>query len=405
MDATAPCGEERMTTTLKLRHFTRRLETNSATPRVVPARNMPAIPAGDDERALLSTAQGRIRHVFLVATRRMPGFDEGMLQRLLNLSGGFDRISLAVHDGEAAAFRAVVEGLGLGAKTEIIEAPAGAALWPWAQDRVAVFHNDNGVHVLECADAADYTGAAAAQALGTTNRATLDLPPPGGNVLVGGKICFVGADFGEGRIDTRRAIEVIACQPLERRGAARFEIAPGDWTWRQDIDRSIAADGSRQPVFHIDMFMTLAGTTPEGMPRILLGDPVWASELIGLPLPEGFPLKAFEQIDYGLRLRGYEVLRNPLPFIYFDEPDAKMREWFYASANNCWVECIEGHVGCRVFLPEYGFGAWPELKACDDTNAMLWEGLGFEVIRGGDFLPLADQLGSLNCVTRILERA
>jgi hypothetical protein len=36
---------------------------------------------------------------------------------------------------------------------------------------------------------------------------------------------------------------------------------------------------------------------------------------------------------------------------------------------------------------------------------MLWEGLGFEVIRGGDFLPLADQLGSLNCVTRILARA
>jgi hypothetical protein len=266
------------------------------------------------------------------------------------------------------------------------------------------------VHVLECADAADYTGAAAAQALGGAARASLDLPPPGGNVLVGGQICFVGADFGEGRIDTVRSIEIIACQPLERRGPTRFEMTPGDLSWRQDIDRSIAADGSRQPVFHLDMFMTLAGTTPDGMPRVLLGDPVWASELIGLPLPEGFPTKAFDQIDYGLRLRGYEVMRNPLPFIYFDDPDAKLREWFYASANNCWVECAdtpngEGHVGCRVFLPEYGFGEWPELKVCDDANAMLWEGLGFEVIRGGDFLPLADQLGSLNCVTRILARA
>jgi hypothetical protein len=340
----------------------------------------------------------------------MPGFDEGMLQRLLALSGGVDRISLAVHEGEADEFRAVADNLGLGPKTEIIEAPAGAALWPWAQDRVAVFHNDNGVHVLECGDADDYTGAAVAQALGTVRRTRLDLPQPGGNVLVGATTCFVGADFGEARIDTRRATEVIACQPLERRGPTRFAMTPGDYTWRQDIDRSIAADGSRQPVFHIDMFMTLAGTTPEGMPRVLLGDPVWASELIGLPLPEGFPLKAFEQIDYGLRLRSYEVMRNPLPFIYFDDPDARMREWFYASANNCWVECIADsnggdHVGCRVFLPEYGFGAWPELRACDDTNAMLWEGLGFEVIHGGDFLPLADQLGSLNCVTRILARA
>jgi hypothetical protein len=395
--------------TLKPRHFTRCLETSDATRRI-PAPAVPAPQSGDGERVLLSTSKGRIRHVFLVATRRMPGFDEGMLQRLLNLAGGFDRISIAVHDGEAARFRAVVEGLGLGAKTEIIEAPAGAALWPWAQDRVAVFHNDNGVQVLECADAGDYTGVAAAQALGGAGRVSLDLPQSGGNILVDGRICFVGADFGERRLDTQREVEIIACQPLERRGPTRFEIAPGDLSWRQDIDRSIAADGSRQPVFHIDMFMTLAGTTPDGSPRILLGDPVWASALIGLPLPEGFPVKAFDQIDYGLRLRGYEVMRNPLPFIYFDDPDAKLREWFYASANNCWVECPgesiwEDHVGCRVFLPEYGFGAWPELKACDDTNAMLWEGLGFEVIRGGDFLPLADQLGSLNCVTRILARA
>jgi hypothetical protein len=103
-------------------------------------------------------------------------------------------------------------------------------------------------------------------------------------------------------------------------------------------------------------------------------------------------------------------MRNPLPFIYFDDPDAKLREWFYASANNCWVECPdtpggEDHIGGRVFLPEYGFGPWPELKATDDANVAIWEGLGFEVIRGGDFLPLADQLGSLNCVTRILDRA
>jgi hypothetical protein len=233
----------------------------------------------------------------------------------------------------------------------------------------------------------------------------LGSPQPGGNILVDGKTCFVGADLCEPAIDTGRSIEVIACAPLERRGPVRFEIVPGDHTWRQDIDRSIASEGSRQPVFHIDMFMTLAGATPEGTQRILLGDPVWASALIGLPLPEGFPVKAFEQIEFGLRLRGYEVHRNPLPFVYFDDPEAKLREWFYASANNCWVECMGEARGCRVFLPEYGFGPWAALKTTDDANAAVWEGLGFEVVRGGDFLPLADQLGSLNCVSRILDRA
>jgi hypothetical protein len=287
----------------------------------------------------------------------------------------------------------------------VIAAPEGAALWPWAQDRVTVVRGDDGSTVILGTDPGDDTADAAGRACGLAGSMALGVPQPGGNILVDGHVCFVGADLGEPAIDTTRAIEVVACAPLERRGPIRFEIAPGDQTWRQDIDRSIAADGARQPVFHIDMFMTLAGAAADGTPRILLGDPVWASELIGLPLPEGFPVKAFEQIAFGLRLRGCEVHRNPLPFVYFDDRRAKLREWFYASANKCWVECMGEAGGCRVFLPEYGFGPWPELKASDEANAAIWEGLGFEVLRGGDFLPLADQLGSLNCVSRILDRA
>ena len=40
----------------------------------------------------------------------------------------------------------------------------------------------------------------------------------------------------------------------------------------------------------------------------------------------------------------------------------------------------------------------------DEANAQLWRELDFEVIPAGDFLPLADQLGALNCVSKILER-
>jgi hypothetical protein len=390
---------------LKERHFSRCLDADApASRRDVPRREVRnAAPGG--ERALLPSASGRIRHVFMVATRRLPGFEQGMLQRLLQLAGAFQRISLAVHEADSTEFRALVDGLGLAADIDVIAAPEGAALWPWPQDRVTVIRGGDGsTTVLGSDDADDYTAQAARRACGMDDSVALGSPQPGGNILVDGNICFVGADLCVPAIDTGRLIEVVACAPLERRGPVRFELTPGDHSWRQDIDRSIAADGSRQPVFHIDMFMTLAGAAPDGTPRILLGDPVWASELIGVPLPEGFPVKAFQQIEFGLRLRGYEVLRNPLPFVYFDDPQAKLREWFYASANNCWVECMGGN-GCRVFLPEYGFGPWPELKATDEANAAIWEGLGFEVVRGGDFLPLADQLGSLNCVSRILDRA
>jgi len=401
---------------LKLRHFTRRLDDAAeAAPRRAasgcPAPSRPDGAAALGERALLPSAKGRIRHVFMVASRRMPGFEQGMLERLLRLADGFDRISLAVHAADRAEIGAFVRGLGLAAAVDVIAAPDGAALWPWAQDRIiACRRADGSIAVLGSGDPDDYTADAAAGACGAAGSVALGLPLPGGNILVDGDVCFVGGDLGEAVFDTTRAIQVVACAPLERRGPERFQMTPGDYTWRQDIDRCIAAGGSRQPVFHIDMFMTLAGMTPDGTPRILLGDPVWASELIGLPLPEGFPAKAFQQIEYGLRLRGYEVLRNPLPFVYFDNEEAKLREWFYASANNCWVECMQdagrsGEGGCRVFLPEYGFGPWAALKATDDVNAEIWEHLGFEVVRGGDFLPLADQLGSLNCVSRILDRA
>jgi hypothetical protein len=389
---------------LKLRHFSRRLDTQDpAQRRAAPSWRAPTpTPAPIGQRTLLPSATGRIAHVFMVATRRLPGFDQGMLERVLRLAGEFQRISLAVHAAEQEFFRALAQGLGLSAVVDVIPAPAGAALWPWAQDRVLAFRSGDGSTAVF---GSDDTADAAGRASGIAGCLALGAPQPGGNILVDGKTCFVGADLFESAIDTSRSTEVIACAPLARRGPTRFQIVPGDLTWRQDIDRSIAADGSKQPIFHIDMFMTLAGPAPDGTRRILLGDPVWASELIGLPLPDGFPVKAFDQIDYGLRLRGYEVIRNPLPFVYFDNEAAKLREWFYASANNCWVECMEGAGGCRVFLPEYGFGPWPELKATDDANAAVWEGLGFEVVRGGDFLPLADQLGSLNCVTRILARA
>lgn len=394
---------------LKQRHFTRQVEDDAPVSRGTFARVQNQSPLPDGARVLLPSASGRIQHVFMVATKRLPGLEQGMLERLLRLAGAFPRISLAVHERDDAAFRDLVSSLGL-ANVDVIAAPEGVALWPWPQDRVTVAHGPDGaIAVFGSDDPGDYTAEAAGRACGARSVA-LDTPQPGGNILVDGNTCFVGADLCVPAIDTGRLIEVIACAPLERRGPVRFEMAPGDLSWRQDIDRSIAADGSRQPIFHIDMFMTLAGTAPDGRQRILLGDPLWASELTGVALPEGFPVKAFDQIAFGLRLRGYEVLRNPLPFIYFDDPESKLREWFYASANNCWVECLGNRAGgekggCRVFLPEYGFGPWPELKATDDANVAVWEGLGFEVVRGGDFLPLADQLGSLNCVSRILDRA
>src|SRR5262245_54273598 len=123
---------------LRERHFTQSLATDGPGSRRVLQHPQRPSTAPEGERTLLSSASGRIKHVFMVATRRLPGFEQGMLERLLRLAGAFPRISLAVHAADSAEMRARIDGLGLTAAIDVIAAPEGAALWPWAQDRLTV---------------------------------------------------------------------------------------------------------------------------------------------------------------------------------------------------------------------------------------------------------------------------
>ena len=345
--------------------------------------------------------------------------DEGaMAERLLRAAGDFERISLIGREPLVAPAQALLARLGLAAKTAIIVPPEDAALWGWAQDRFLVCEtapDGQPVIVGSASGRQGETAHCAAAACGLAGATTADFWFEGGNVLAA-ESCLVGADTYDralrdraaeagsdplgwmAEIEGRRPVHVVGCRSaLARRRPMRFEIAPGNFSWRQDVDRCISWDGSRQPVFHLDMFIT-----PAGGRRILVGDPVLASRMIDIDLPEEFPVSAFDEIAGDLQRAGFNVIRNPLPFVYFDDPESRLREWFYPSANNCWVQC--GEAGDRVWLPEYGFGAWPELKATDDANAAIWRDLGFKVERLGDFLPLVDQLGSLNCASKILER-
>lgn len=268
----------------------------------------------------------------------------------------------------------------------------------------------------------------AALVKGATSRSDSPVWFEGGNILVGDGFYLVGADIldvwcrkhagARGRGPSARSIaKLLAAEwdshrrpvfigvekGLARRGLTQFQYIPGDWSWMERIDQSISQTGSRQPIFHIDMFLSLAGPGPDGKHRILVGDPALASRMLGTKLPPGAPIKAFDEIARSLRAQGFTIIRNPLPLIYADDPGAKLREWFYASSNNCLIE--RGTDGRnRVWLPQYGFGTWSSLQVTDAANARIWNELGYDVIGAGNFLPLANQLGSLNCIVKVLAR-
>jgi hypothetical protein len=364
----------------------------------------------------MSSCSGRILHVLFVLTGALIAGAPCPAETLLRAAASIPRLSIVTHESRVAKVQTLLRGVGRRTGACIVSAPDEAALWGWAQDRIVICRDDAARLLVVHGSSRESQDTAwfAAAALPTARCVASTVRLEGGNVLADGNTCFVGADAVEDNVDfvgrfgteieSRRAIVSIAgASPLQRRGPMRFGFEPGDLRWRQATDRSLSRTGTRQPVFHLDMFLTLAGRGGDGRLRVLVGDPAAASTMIGLPLPGGFPQAAFDEVAVALGRRGFDVIRNPLPFVYFDDPDARMRDWFFASANNCWVEQVEQGPS-RVWLPQYGAGAWPELCATDAANAEIWRGLGFEVVAVPDLLPLADQLGALNCVSKILER-
>jgi hypothetical protein len=102
----------------------------------------------------------------------------------------------------------------------------------------------------------------------------------------------------------------------------------------------------------------------------------------------------------------FEVIRNPLPYTFYDEWDRDdgiwVRRWYFATSNNALVE-VAGDVR-QVWLPTYGYGAWEQMERTDKANAKVWADLGFTVRQLPDFHPLAQWSGAVHCVKKYLRR-
>jgi hypothetical protein len=252
----------------------------------------------------------------------------------------------------------------------------------------------------------------------------------GGNVLIGDDFVLIGVDYMYETLDTFLRYRPVQGMPEDQAGAQDFIANLFRETFDADRElffagtrlrvpqsesRTVRIDGSEwtevlyagsghhQPIFHIDMFLSLAGRSASGKYRILVGSPADADRLLDRPSVTHGMNEIFDDVARQLEAQGFEVIRNPLPLTFVDDPAAKERFWYFATSNNCLVQ-IDDATGNHVWLPTYGHGAWSDLAVTDEANRAIWEGLGFDVHQLADFNVFAQNLGSVHCIKKYLAR-
>jgi hypothetical protein len=195
--------------------------------------------------------------------------------------------------------------------------------------------------------------------------------------------------------------------------------------------------GTFQPIFHIDMFVTLVGEDDAGAFQVLVGSPTLADERLGTSSPYSLA-PVYDRIANDLASEGLLVRRNPLvhrstkvgtrSFAELkelsgrpgneglvlaiadltaagavDETRVTVRSWHHVTWNNCLVENSPS-VGKHVYLPTYGYGSNDDLAVLDGEMKTLWEELGFTVHLLGDFNPFAERQGVVHCIKKYIVR-
>lgn len=203
------------------------------------------------------------------------------------------------------------------------------------------------------------------------------------------------------------------------------------------LDVAGGGAGTFQPIFHIDMFISLIGMNSQGKFELLVGSPALADKILGTKSP--FSLDdVYDSIAKSLADLGFSVKRNPLvhrPTIgqsftlsklkefaaqagyealapavkelaaagASDNTTVRIRDWHHITWNNCLVENSLSK-GKHVYLPTFAHNPNSDLKAIDNEMKSLWEDLGFTVHLLGDFNKFAERQGVVHCIKKYLSR-
>ncbi len=348
---------------------------------------------------------------------------------LLDALPSSTRIVMVVEDKTLPFVELWLTELSVSRQICIIEMPKKYRITPWARDAQLSLSNPQGKPLLLKPNS--YTrkdDGCVAELLQQNNICELISAPfyfEGGNILLTEDYLLVGADTiaqMEGENDaeklsafatalsafdntisnkTSRQIILIKSKtpvPLERTVASQVAGKPWD-----EVLYFRGIKGTQQPLFHIDMFLSLAGKTSQGSQRILVADPALAAHLLDEKTHPCAMAGHFDEIATDLEQQGFEVIRNPMPLIYMDKIAKAKRVWFHATTNNVLVQesTTKGNI---VWLPQFGHDNWPELVKIDQYNQQLWEGFGYEVRLVAKCQYLAENVGGIHCMTNVLQR-
>lgn len=381
---------------------------------------------------LVSSYAGAIQRVLFTLPRYVfqwaayLGIYEDLLAKLPRRT----QLVFLVHASVRPLLDEILVRLALADRSTIIEASDLMQFSVWVEDTCVVTQDDatGAVFLTEPAALVRIEDARIADLLVSQTDLRVhrtDLYFEGGNILIGDDFWLLGADHAQhslhlgmvqpaegepplaairrsfgAHIDRSRTLYLVAstlpvpCQ-LER----PLRLGGEAWT---EVLYAGNPPGTVQPIFHIDMFVTLAGRDREGRPIALIGDPRAAGEILSEPaLPQAMA-PIYDDIARALAAEGLHVIRNPLPLIHHDDPEERKRKWYFASSNNALVQISS--TDKKVWLPSYGHGAWAQLAATDAANRQIWEELGFQVTMLTDCHALAYNLGGVHCLKKYVAR-
>jgi hypothetical protein len=336
----------------------------------------------------------------------------------------------------------------------------------WAEDAyVALFDKKDGSRYLmepwEFKRAGDALIADAVESTGQLSASQAPLIFQGGNCLIGDEFWLLGRDYfvdSVGLLEERRppvampagtppakAVEKLFADFVE---SARRLVLVGTekplalrpYVGTKEgsqyiLDMPSEGVGTFQPIFHIDMFITLIGKGAEGTFRALVADPRLSQPVTGVA-PYALA-EVYDQIAMQLEQLNVEVIRNPIvhwptagktytvaqlmqmatqndsPALAealseirslgaSDNTDVTPRSWHHITWNNCLVENA-GDTRRTVYLPSFG-GDRPSLAPLDVRMKQIWEELGFAVRQLADCNRLAESQGVVHCIKKYLSR-